>query len=100
MIFFIKIQEFLLIKFIEIIYYTSLVKPMSKANPIVYGSIERKIVSSDLIEERAKSDFKGHIRELQKGPSYDRTDEGTAFMESTPELINSHKFYDMTRAEM
>jgi len=72
---------------------------MSKANPIVHGSIERKIVSSDLIEERAKSDFKGNIRELLKGPSYERIDEAVEFMESTPELINSHKFYDMTRQE-
>ena len=27
-------------------------------------------------------------------------DEAVEFMESSPELINSHKFYDMTRAEM
>jgi hypothetical protein len=73
---------------------------MSKANPIIQGSIDRKIVSSDLIEEREKSDFTGSIRELLKGPNYDRIYEGAEFMESSPELVNSHKFYDMTRAEM
>jgi len=48
---------------------------MSKAKPIIHGSIDRKIVSSDLIEERANKDFTGTIRELLKGQSYDRMDE-------------------------
>lgn len=73
---------------------------MSKPNPIVHGSIERKITSSDLIEERSHKDFTGTISELLKGPGYERMAEATAFMESSPELMNSHKFYDMTRSEM
>ena len=70
---------------------------MSK--PIIQGSIDRKIVSSDLIEERAHRDFTGTMSEMLKGPAYERMAEATAFMESHPDLINSHKFYDMTRSE-
>lgn len=72
---------------------------MSKPNSIVHGSIDRKIVSSDLLEERANQDFTGSIREVLSAPGYVRMDEAVEFMESHPELANSHKFYDMTRAE-
>ena len=72
---------------------------MSKTNPIIHGSIDRKIVSSDLIEERAKKDWSGSIREVLHAPGYVRMDEAVEFMESHPGLANSHKFYDMTRGE-
>ena len=64
---------------------------------IVYGSVERQIVSSDLIEERAKKNFKASLDEIFDSDNYRRALEGRAFMESYPELANSHKFYDMTR---
>ena len=66
---------------------------------IVYGSVERKIVSSDLIEERAKKDFNGSIEEVLHGENYQRAKDALAFMEAHPELHNSHKFYEMTRQE-
>ena len=36
------------------------------------------------------------MREVLSAPGYVRMDEAVEFMESSPELINSHKFYDMT----
>ena len=72
---------------------------MSKPNSIIHGSIDRKITSSDLIEERAKKDFTGSLREVLSAQTYVRMDEAVAFIESHPELANSHKFYDMSRQE-
>ena len=69
-------------------------------NPIIHGSIEQKIVSSDLIEERSHKDWTGSIREVLKEEAYVRMDEGAEFMQSHPGLLNDHKFYDMTRSEM
>ena len=66
---------------------------------IVHGSIDRKIVSSDLIAERANKDFTGAMDEVLTEDVYKRTKEGVEFMESHPGLANSHEFYDMTRAE-
>jgi hypothetical protein len=72
---------------------------MSKAKPIIHGSIDRKIVSSDLLEERANKNFTGSMREVLSHPGYVRMDEAVEFMESHPGLANSHTFYDMTRGE-
>ena len=67
---------------------------------IIHGSIKNKITSSDLIEERAKKDFTGSFLDLYHQPTLNRTKESYAFMESDPRLVNTHKFYDMTRKEM
>lgn len=64
---------------------------------IVYGSIDKKIYSSDLLEERAKRNFEGSVDEVLDCENHRRAKEGLAFMESHPDLINTHKFYDMTR---
>lgn len=67
---------------------------------LVHGSIKNKVVSSDLLEERAKKDFSGSFLELFDQPTLQRIRDCYAFMESDPRLHNSHKFYDMTRQEM
>jgi hypothetical protein len=41
---------------------------------IVHGSIDRKIVSSDLLEERAHKDWSGNLREVLSAPGYHRLD--------------------------
>ena len=64
---------------------------------IVHGSIKNKIISSDLIEERAKKDFTGTFLDLYHQPTLKRVYESYAFMESDSRLHNTHKFYDMTR---
>jgi hypothetical protein len=64
---------------------------------IVHGSIKNKIISSDLIEERAKKDFTGSFLDLYDQSTLTRAKESYAFMESDPRLHNSHKFYDKTR---
>ena len=40
------------------------------------------------------------MREILFEADYVRKAEAVEFMESHPGLANSHKFYDMTRAEM
>ena len=70
---------------------------MSK--PIIPGSWKNKIVSSDLQEERDKKDFTGSMSDYFDPYIVKRMDEVLAFSESDPGLLNSHKFYDMTREE-
>ena len=66
---------------------------------IIYGSIEKKIYSSDLLLERANKNFTGSLDEAVDSENYRRTKESVAFMESHPGLRNSHTFYDMTKEE-
>ena len=65
------------------------------------GSIKNQIVASDLLEERKNCNFdqaelwdliltKKHVEYFKKI---------VKVMESDPLLTNSHKYYDMTRAE-
>ena len=67
--------------------------------PIIYGSIKRGIVSSDLLEERAKKDFAGGFTHLYDQKHFQRLMDAVDFLESDPGLMNSHKFYEMTRQE-
>lgn len=70
---------------------------------IIDGSIKKKVISSDLIEERNKKDFKiesNYLFNLLDQNIIRSKDENWKFMESIPSLHNSHKFYDMTKEEM
>ena len=76
---------------------------MSKSK-IVYGSIKRKIVSSDLLDERANRDFdhdNGEIVEkaLSFEGHWDKKKKFVQVMTADPILKNSHKFYEMTSEE-
>ena len=77
---------------------------MSKEK-IVYGSIKRKIVSSDLIQERANRDFddeNGEVlfKTLCVGGPFEHRQEFLKVLDSDPILQNSHKFYEMTSEEL
>ena len=68
-------------------------------NKIIYGSIDKKIYSSDLLQERANKDFTGDIEQVMACDNYTRGKEIRNFIESNPGLVNSHLFYDMTIKE-
>ena len=56
-------------------------------------------MSSDLIQERANKDFKADPAEITSKELVAETQEVNAFQASVPELVNTHKWYDMTREE-
>jgi len=72
---------------------------MSKSNKIIHGSWKNKIVSSDLLEERATKDWEGSLEDILDHKITKRLNSVMNFMHSDPGLMNSHKFYDMTRQE-
>ena len=65
---------------------------------IVEGSWKRKIVSSDLLEERQKCDFdkKEAVAKLVDEKMIKETFD-LLWMQKDPILKNTHKFFDMTR---
>lgn len=68
----------------------------------MHGSIKNKIVASDLVEERAKRNFdsEGNNAFLNiLGPDHLAAKEAEEFIKSDPILMNSHKWYEMTREE-
>ena len=71
-----------------------------QAKPII-GSIKKGIVASDLKDERAKCNFdqKEFCNLVRGKDDVDYFKKVVATMESDPILRNSHKYYDMTRAE-
>ena len=76
----------------------------TKTRQPTQGSWKNKIVASDLQEERDKKDFDselggGFVGILNKEYTQ-RFRDALAFMESDPVLMNSHKFYEMTKDEM
>ena len=76
---------------------------MQSGNKIVYGSVKNKIVSSDLQEERANSDFnikEGNILyHLDFFCDAEKRYKFAKEMADDPILKNSHLFYEMTREE-
>ena len=73
---------------------------MSKEK-IIYGSIKRKIVSSDLINERANRDFENDDGDALNRPlNFHGLLEDVKVAEKItaedPILRNTHEFYEMT----
>ena len=70
---------------------------------IVLGSIKKRIVASDLLQERANCDFDAQngnaISNILEPKTQAKLRELKNAMVNDPELANSHKFYDMSRAE-
>ena len=71
---------------------------MKKSN-IVQGSWSKKIVSSCLQEERDKKDFEGNWGQIGNEKAHEYIEDVMRFQLSHPDLMNSHKFYDMDRSE-
>lgn len=77
---------------------------MSKEK-IVYGSIKNKVVSSDLLAERANRDFddengKALINRFDLGGFFHQREEIQKVIENDPLLRNTHKYYEMSTEEM
>ena len=75
----------------------------SKDN-VIHGSIKRKIVSSDLLSERANRDFDNENgdainKALSAGGLFEDRKELEKVLYSDPILRNSHEFYEMSAKE-
>ena len=75
----------------------------SKDN-VIHGSIKRKIVSSDLLSERANRDFDNENgdainKALSAGGLFEDWKELEKVLYSDPILRNSHEFYEMSAKE-
>jgi acyl-CoA oxidase len=67
--------------------------------PYRVGSIKRNIVASDLVEERAHCNFDQDELCRFIDPLVENKKEFMTLVEKTPQLSNTHKFYEMTIAE-
>ena len=74
---------------------------MSHTQIQVKGSWKNKIVATTLADERAKCDFDQQeaLEIIWRPVQISRLKEAADAMDKYPELANTHKFYDMTRAE-
>ncbi len=70
-------------------------------NPAPGGSIKRQVINPDLLEERAKCTFdQDEIKQILFVPEVEaKYDEVAADMRKYPELIPSHKYFELTREE-
>lgn len=73
-----------------------------KKKKVIYGSVKNKIVASDLIEERKAKDFKSNELLCDLGLFHYRKYRNSIdkFAAADPILRNTHKFYEMSPAEL
>ena len=69
-------------------------------NPAPGGSIKRQVVNPDLLEERAKSIFDPEdMNKILFVPEINKYKQVVDDMRKYPELIPSHKYFELNREE-